>query len=303
MKAMILAAGLGTRLRPLTQKIPKALIPVGNRPLIDRDILYLKDFGVNEIVVNAHHHSRQVAGHIQGETDFGIPIRLRVEPEILGTGGGIKNVRDFWNKDPFIVMNVDILTNIGLEEALETHRNSGNLATLILHDDPCFNKISIDRNLRILDIPPGYPPGKTGRFAFTGIHIMDPEILEHIPEEEFSDIVDCYRRLIGSGAPLGAHISRGHDWRDVGTVESYVLANREALGSHSFLVAPGCRKHPSVRLRDWAVIGPRTTLEEDVEIRRSILWDRVRVKKGRRVMDSVVTSSMVVEHDLTETLF
>jgi len=94
---MILAAGLGTRLRPLSLKKPKALVPVGNRPVIDMVINYLKGNNANEIIINAHHHHRQIVKHVDGGTPYGINIQVRVEPEILGTGGGIKNTEDFWD--------------------------------------------------------------------------------------------------------------------------------------------------------------------------------------------------------------
>ena len=152
MKAMILAAGLGTRLRPLTLNTPKALMPVGNVPIIDRIIEYLKTYGISELVVNAHHHYEQIAEHLNSGRHFGINIDVRVEPNILGTGGGIKNTEDFWDKAPFIVINGDVLTNINLRNAYKAHERSGSLATLILHDQPPFNQLKIDDKKNITHI-------------------------------------------------------------------------------------------------------------------------------------------------------
>jgi len=299
MKAMILAAGLGTRLRPLTSKRPKALLPVANRPLIERTIEYLKAHGISEIVVNAHHCHRQIVEHLTNDSDFGIGIDVRVEPEILGTGGGIKNTADFWDSEPFIVINGDILTDIDLSEPYEIHQRKRALATLILHDYGPFNKIRVDSALDIRDIPHETALDKPRRLAFTGVHVINPALLKYIPNGVFSDIIDCYRGLIKSGSPPHAHVIKGHYWRDIGTVGSYFLTNREyAMEENSFLVAPNCRIDPSVTLAEWAVIGENGDLEEGVEIKRSILWEKVRVKKGVKVIDSIVTSSKEVKVDL-----
>ena len=300
MKAMILAAGLGTRLRPLSLIRPKALVPVGNRPVIDRVIDCLRRHTTSEIVVNAHHHHRQIVEHLNSGRPFGIDIQVRVEPEIRGTGGGIKNTADFWDTDPFIVINSDILTNINIAEAYEGHRRNGCLVTLILHDQPPFNQIQIDNRMNILDIAEDNHPA---RLAFTGIHIISPELLNYIPEGVFSNIIDCYRTLIQKGKPVKAHVSEGHQWRDIGTVESYVLANKEALQGKPFLLAPDARIHSTARLKDWAIIGGKTCLEQGVEITRSILWEKVTTKKGIRVIESIVTSSREVTQDLINRVY
>ena len=135
MKAMILAAGLGTRLRPLTDIRPKALMPVVNRPVIARNIDYLKIHGVNSMVVNAHHHYRQILDYLDIERPFDVDIEVRVEPDILGTGGGLRNCSDLLQRGTFILINSDIMTDIGLEKVLEHHKKNGSMVTLILQPD------------------------------------------------------------------------------------------------------------------------------------------------------------------------
>ncbi|MCJ7685564.1 MAG: sugar phosphate nucleotidyltransferase, partial [Desulfobacteraceae bacterium] len=282
MKAMILAAGLGTRLRPLTFTRPKALMPVGNRPMIDRLIEYLKKYNTDELIVNAHHHKEQLVAHLDGGRPFGLNIQVKVEPKILGTGGGIKNTEGFWDDEPFVVIPGDVLTDIDLARAYEAHQRAGNLVSLILHDCEPFNQNLINEHLDIMDIAPKACPG---RLAFTGIHIIEPEILSYIPKNRFYNIIDCYQKLIREGRPIRAHVSKAHYWRDVGTIESYLFANKEVLKEAHFLSGPDCRIHDSVRLKEWAVIGKDTNLEEGVEILRSVLWEGVRVKKGLRVID------------------
>jgi mannose-1-phosphate guanylyltransferase len=296
MKAMILAAGLGTRLRPLTWNRPKALIPVGNIPIINRVITYLKKFGVRDIVVNAHHHADQMREYLQSPRDDGVRLELRIEREILGTGGGIKNTADFWDDAPFLVINSDILTDIDLEKAYESHMQNRSLATLILHDEPRYSQIQIDDRLNLLDIGEKKQPG---RLAFTGIQIISPGLLSYIPDGVFSSIIHCYRKLIHSGKKVRGFVSNGHYWLDMGTVETYVRANRDAMGDQSLLLGPECKIHPGARFKDWVTIGASAVIEDNVEITRSILWENVRVKAGARITDSIVTASKEVHSDLT----
>ena len=293
MKAMILAAGLGTRLRPLTDKKPKALVPVVNQPIIARVIDYLKSYGVTQIVVNAYHHYQQLLDYLEGES-FGVDIDVRLESEILGTGGGIKNTSDFWDDEPFIVINSDILTNIDLSRAYEHHLKKGALATLILHDYEPFNQVQTDSNHLITEF---FQDNAPGRLAFTGIHIMDPGIFSQFPEDAFFSIIACYRQLIQSGRKIRAFISEDHYWHDIGSVEGYVQANK-ALMDYTFSVGTGCRIDPSTKMEEWVVVGNEGRIEHDVEIRRSILWEAVTIRAGVKVVDSIVTSSQDIKQDL-----
>jgi mannose-1-phosphate guanylyltransferase len=294
---MILAAGLGTRLRPLTLRRPKTLVPVGNIAVIDRIISYLKVHGVTDLVINAHHYPEQLLRHVRDNRAFGVRIETRVEPEILGTGGGIRNTMDFWDRDPFIVINGDILTDIDLHLACEAHRRNQALATLVLHERAPFNQVEIDRRMNILEIGEENAPG---RLAFTGIHIIEPELLNFIPAGIYSNIIDCYRRLIRSGRSIKAYISENHYWRDIGTIDSYVQANRESLGKGAFLAGSGSRIDPSAHLFDWAVIGDGTVIQKGAEIRRSILWENVKVGPGLKVSRSIVTAGREVTEDVVD---
>lgn len=295
MKAMILAAGLGMRLRPLTDRRPKVLAPVANVPIISRTIQYLKAHGVTEIVVNAHHHRRQLLDTLDGGRPYGIPINVLVEPRILGTGGGIKNTSGFWDTKPFVVINGDILTDIDLGAAYDAHLDAGGLATLVLHDRKEFSKVMLEGQARISDISRQVIPG---RLAFTGIHVIDPRLLPLLPGAGKFDIIDCYRDLLRSGGSLGAYVATGRYWRDIGSVPSYLLANREALGELRSRVPGSARIHASSRIVDWAVVGERCVVEADALIERSVLWEDVVVRRGVCVIDSVVTACREVTSDL-----
>lgn len=295
MKGMILAAGFGMRLEPLTSYLPKPLVPVGNRAVIDRTIHYLKANNIQKIVVNAHHHAEKLKAHLDREDPYSLKVQVRVEPEILGTGGGIRNTLDFWDDNPFVVINGDILTDIDLTRAYEAHVASGSRVTLILHDHAPFNQVRVDKAMNIREISVGPGPGK---LAFTGIHIIDPAVLCRIPGGVFFDILECYHSLINEGGRIKGYLSAGHYWRDMGSFNHYLLANREAAGPERFLVGTGCRVSSTAELRDWAVIGDGSVLGERAEVARSVLWRGVRVHPGVRVVDSVVTSQKEVRKDV-----
>ena len=296
MKAMILAAGMGKRLRPLTTVYPKVLVPVVNKPVVDRAVEFLKIHGVQEIIINAHHHYQKIIDYLKKGNPFGMRTEVRIEKEILGTGGGIRNTQDFWDKDPFIVINGDILTDIDLGKAYEFHLNRDNLITMVLHDFPVHNKIGVDNEMNILSIGPG--TSLKGTFAFTGIHIMNPEILDYIPENKRYSIIECYRRLIDLRKPIRGYLATGHRWIDIGTKADYLRSNFNLLPPERISIAPECHVDPDATLKDWAVIGKRSSIERGALVKRSVLWNDVTVRQGIKVVDSVVTSGVIVEKDL-----
>lgn len=299
MKAMILAAGFGTRLRPLTETKPKALMPVANKPILGRNIEFLISHGITEIIVNAHHHHEQVVAYLKEKSSFGLNIEVKVEQEVLGTGGGIKNTEDFWDKEPFLVINSDILTDINLAAVYQVHQTSGALVTLVLHDCEPYNQVQVDEQWNITDIAEVNMPG---RYAFTGIHVIHPEVLSHIPQGIFSDIIECYRELIRQRKSVRACLVTGHYWRDIGSIQTYLAANRELAGN-SFVIGPGCTMDSSVKLMDWGVVGENSHIGKNVEVQRSVLWDGVTVKEGVKVVDAVVTSGRIVDRDLHGEVF
>lgn len=292
---MILAAGFGTRLRPLTDLKPKALVPVINKPIIGHTVDYLKSYGVTDIAVNTHHHYEQVREYLDGGRPFDIEINVLIESEILGTGGGIYNSKSFWDNDPFIVLNSDILTDIRLDQVYESHQKSGCIATLVLHDCEQFNQISVDKNGHITSFR---SEKDIQRLAFTGIHVIQPELLSHIPASGPSDIIDCYTGLINSGIPVNSFISKDHYWRDIGTIDSYIQANRDLLKYNRFPAGTNINMDPTAKLEDWAILGNNVTLEENTVIKSSILWDNVTIRKGVTITESIVTSNRKVEKDL-----
>ncbi len=296
MKAMILAAGMGERLRPLTNIYPKVLLPVVNVPMIDRIIELLKIHGVREIIINAHHHYQKIVDYLKEDNPFGIRMEIRIEKDILGTGGGIKNTQDFWDKDPFIVINGDILADIDLGKVYKFHLKRNNLVTMVLHDFPKYNKVRIDREMNILSIGPGTNLKDT--LAFTGIHVINPEVLDFIPENKRYDVINCYRKLIVLKKPIRGYLATGHRWIDIGTRADYLRSNFNFLPPGNIAIANECHIDSSAVLKDWAVIGKGSSIERGALVKRSVLWNDVIVKEGINVVDSVVTSGVIVEKDL-----
>ncbi len=240
---MILAAGFGTRLLPFTENLPKPLFPYAGRPLLDIIISSLQDAGCKAIIINTHHLHEKIDDFIAGQ-NYTIPVQTRYEPMILGTGGGIKNAADFWDDQPFMVINSDIVTNIDLRKVYDFHLNHTHPVTLVLHDDPEFNTVIADKDnfirgfhiQEIKDLSDSQFP-VSQKLAFTGIQVVDPQVLDLIPEHVFSSSIDAYRKLISQGKKIKAFVSsEQYDWKDVGDLERYRNAVIEKMAAKAFKI-------------------------------------------------------------------
>jgi len=236
MKALILAAGLGTRLLPFTNHTPKPLFPISGKPLIDKTIRDLIRAGCTEIIINTHHLHHQIDEFLRKEK-YAVPVTTRYEPEILGTGGAIKNTSDFWDENPILVINSDILTDIDLKKVYEYHLGHDCPATLVLHDFPMFNQVSVTGEGLItgFDSSDESPDSKaTGKLAFTGIQVIDSGLLSLIPDHSFYSVIDLYKNLIALNRKVKALIVTDHYWRDIGTPEAYHDAVYERSAPEAF---------------------------------------------------------------------
>jgi mannose-1-phosphate guanylyltransferase len=292
MRAMILAAGLGTRLEPLTNIRPKPLFPVLNRPLLGITIEQLQGMGATGIIVNAHHLAGQVEQFIGGER-WGVEIEVRVEPEILGTGGGIKNCADFFRDVPlFAVINADIYHTFDLRPAIHYHTAAENLATLVLCDDPRFNQVGIDEQGRIVsirgrEIKKSRLPVRV--LTFTGIHFISPRLLDPMPSAEYFDIMGFYIALASRGeAVRGYHVQGGY-WRDIGRVEDYWTLHRDLIAEGSNpIIHPEARIEEGVRMEGICCVGEGTHVRGGAFIRDSIIWNQVAIEQGSMVEGCIV---------------
>lgn len=308
---MILAAGEGTRLRPLTFHYPKPLLPLLNRPLLEWILNYLGRFGVERVVLNTHHLAEAFETSLSGIDRGNLQeVSLRFEPHLLNTGGGLVQVRDFFRSDPFLVISGDILTDIDLFPALKYHRRHGGPVTLILHDYPEFNQIEVDPHGRIRKFRKGDGRG----LDFANIHILDRSVFSLLPPSGVFDIITAYQEIIDQGIPIQGYISRNHYWRNIGTPDSYWKAHEECLfgngpayvssALHPMTQARGALVHPTARLaadvlmEGWACIGKDCRIGSGCLIRRSILFEEVETDGEITISQSIVGKGVHVSRSL-----
>ena len=228
MNALILAAGLGTRLLPHTQIIPKPLFTINLRPLLDLTIEKLIHYGCKKIFINTHHCHEQIKAFVRQHRYASI-IQTIYEPQILDTGGAIANLRPFMGQKPFFVINADIVSDIDLKRVYEFHLASNAIATLVLHDYPEFNKIQTNENGFIENF---MAPKKKG-LAFTGIQVLSPDIYEHMPDKKTFSSIDIYKTLCVE-KKVKAYIADPIFWKDIGTIPSYQETSRQCLCANIF---------------------------------------------------------------------
>lgn len=287
---MILAAGYGTRLWPLTIDRAKPAIPFMNRPLVGYVAEYLAGYGFDEVVVNLHHRPESVREALGDGSKFGVRLHYVEEPEILGTGGAIDNARSLLEGDAFVVVNGKLATDIDLSAALETHRREKALATLVLRPNPERERYSVV-NVKdgLVAGFGGYPAsdnaGESAPLMFTGIQVFDPRVFDFIPRGEggrpiFSHTVtDVYLPAIKSGERVAAHVAGGY-WYELSTVRRYLDTN-VALSKMSEGVGDVVKDETAV-------------VEEGASVSESVLWEGARVETGARVRRSVLGAGVRV---------
>lgn len=308
MRAMILAAGLGTRLRPLTWIRPKVLVPVMGMPLLYYWVWRLCESGFEAVVVNAFHLSDRLVKAVQ-EVDWPIPVEVRVESRLLGTGGGIRNVLDFFDDEPFVVVNGDILCNVDFTSLYAQHLESNSSVSLLLHDFPAFNNVAVDDRF-ILGF--GDKARKLDRersdvklLAFTGIHVLTPQVLTGLEPGHPHEIIPVYRDLIHSGDPPSILFERSLRWREIGSVEAYRLLHSELVelpenafppltSGQSICVHPTAEISPDADLRGMVVIGRNARIMDRAVLENVILWDDVEVRPKCRLRNCIVTDGVTV---------
>jgi NDP-sugar pyrophosphorylase family protein len=250
MKAMILAAGLGTRLRPLTDDRPKALVTMAGRTLLEIALLRLRSFGVSEVVVNAHHYAEMIVDYLKANA-FGMRVEVSRENELLDTGGGLKHAAFFWDSsvsidEPFILHNVDVISDIDLASMVEFHKQRRVLATLAVQDRESSRLLLFDkqgqlcgrRTVKAAEIQNQLtrPAAGSQALAFGGIHVLSTEIFAKMTEQGAFSIIDAYLRLAAQGERIVAFRADDCYWRDLGRPESIQQAEDD-LRDGKFAVA------------------------------------------------------------------
>jgi mannose-1-phosphate guanylyltransferase len=301
MKAMILAAGLGTRLLPYTLSRPKPLFPILNKPLLLLTISRIRNSGFSEIIVNAHHLRQQIKGALQYEEN----CILQEEEKILGTGGGLRMALSHFNHEPVLVANGDIYHTVDYQEVYRNHCASKADVTLVLHDYPRFNDVSVDEALFIkgFNISDQGQRNLRKKLAFTGIHVINPEVLRTIPQDAPYCIIECYKKLLEQGGTIRAYLATDHFWTDMGTPEDYlelhadILAQNipvyeelgEELAESPFVGRQNASIAKDVKFQDWACIGKKATIGAGATLQRTVIWDGAVVPAGSAIRDTIVT--------------
>ena|SRR5258708_665855 len=297
MRAMILSAGYGTRLWPLTEDRTKPALPILGKPLVGYVAEYLAGFGCREVVVNLHHRPNSVRNALGDGSQFGVSLSYIDEPVILGTSGALDNARQFLEQETFVVINGKIITDIDLNAALETHRRTEALATLVLLPNVARARFSTVKTAGGLVKRFGGMPSQPGLrksglqsesgieieppLMFTGIQILEPRIFDYIPRGVFShSTADVYPQAIARGERIAAHVSesRAEHWYELSTIERYLEV------SLTLLVDKG---------RD-SYVGKRSTIAPEAKVSNSILWDDVSVQAGASVNRAILADGVYI---------
>jgi len=242
MKAMILAAGLGTRLRPLTDDRPKALVEIGGRTLLEITLSRLRRFGVRQVIINVHHFADMLVDYLKAHNDFEMQIQVSREDLLLDTGGGLKKAAWFFLEDsnrdePFILHNVDVISTIDLERMVQFHNERNAMATLAVQARETSRYLLFDEQLRLggrLSSPNQQaefvrtsPQLQMQALAFSGIHVISPRLLSMMSEDGSFSILTSYLRLAEQGKQIIGFRADKYYWRDLGRPESVGLAEKD----------------------------------------------------------------------------
>ncbi len=252
---MILAAGLGTRLRPLTDDRPKALVTVAGRTLLEIVLLRLRAAGVREVIVNAHHYADMIVAYLDANHNFGMTIAVSREEQLLSTGGGLKKAAPFFldssssAREPFLLHNVDVISNLDLARMIRFHTERAALATLAVQQRATSRYLLFDEGgqlcgrrtanaeaarAEVEQDEPVRPAQQAHALAFSGVHVISPRIFAKMEEQGAFSIVDAYLRLAAQGEKIVPFRADDCYWRDLGRPESVAQAERDlAEGKYS----------------------------------------------------------------------
>ncbi len=327
---MILAAGYGTRLRPLTDALPKPLVPVANRPLLWYIIMGLRAAGIHEIIINLHYRGDQIREWLGRGEALGVEVTYSEERELLGSAGGVRRVQDFFGNEPALIIHGDLLFDVDLDAVIRYHRSRRAHATVVLH--PAHHRfnygtIKVNAQGEIAQFVHQRAPWISGPLmetVFTGVQILDPDVLETIPAEQVSVLAtDLYPRLLTTSSRFYGYLMQGY-WSDIGTPARYWEANLDVVSGKVVpagvtLEHEGGRPetpwgqhlewedfHHPVSLGDaisvgaQCGIGPRAVVGDGCEVAdgahivESVLWPRVRVGPRATIERTIVMSGVAI---------
>ena len=301
-QAFVLGAGLGTRLRPLTDDLPKPLVPIFQKRLITFAFDHLIDIGIKKFFVNTHHRPERFAEIFARSTYRERRIDFRHEPVLLETAGGIANIADSLGNEPFLVYNGDILTDLPIAPLIAEHFRAGNIVTLALRSGAGPKHIAFQsRSGRIIDIRNQLGTGAPEEFVFTGIYVVDPKFLRWLEPGVKRSVIPAFLELIRRGKKLGGVVIDDGHWWDVGNREAYLQLHRDlrALPFPSYpLDDPEWRLSihqtamvdPTAQVRGCAVVGPNCRVGAQALLEDTILWPGAQIASRSELFGCIVRS-------------
>lgn len=328
-KAMIMAAGVGSRLDPLTQKIPKPMIPIANRPIMELLLEHLHNFGITHVIANTHHLAESIHEKFDNY-NMGIDLNYIHEDKLSGTAGGVKKCEYFFaNEKTFVVISGDALTDVNIKELVNKHKETGAIATMALKKIPKsevnhFGVVVIDANEKIIGFQekPTIEEAKSN-LVNTGIYVFETEIFKYIPENTFFDFAkNVFPVLMANNEPLYAHIIEEY-WSDIGTFNQYKQASFDILNNkvnihdpcsdpslnfytekciqqaklNKILVGKNSIVDASVKFKGDCIIGSNCIIQENVEIIDSIIWDNVTIEKGSKLDNCIISNNVKIGYN------
>ncbi len=298
-QAFVLGAGLGTRLRPLTDDLPKPLIPIFQKPLITFALDHLIESGVERFIINTHRLPESFE-HVFPENSYaGHSVTLVNEPVLLDTGGGIKNVQSLLGTKPFIVYSGDILTDVDLEPLIEEHFRAQNNVTLGLRRNTGLGAGVAARNGRIVAISNGSNP--TDNFDYANISVWNPEIFRRIPSNQKVSFIPIVTKWIGQNGRIGGVVLEDGKWFNIGSRTEYLEVHR-AISKESwkphYVKTPGWSEpiaasayvDPSAQVRGYSVVGADCRVGKDAILEDTILWPGAQIASRSKLRGCIVRS-------------
>ncbi len=301
MKGFVLAAGFGTRLAPLTQTVPKPLFPVGHLPLIGYALRLLAHHGITDVIVNLHHLGKQLRDAVGDGSAYGVSVTYSEEPEILGTGGGLKKMHHALD-DTFVVVNSDTILDVDLTAVLEAHRRRKALATMILRRDPdqgSYGQIEIDGDGKVRRILGHMSPSdeknakeveaRITPYMFTGVHVLEPGLLEYLPEGVETCIMRYgYMKAMNNDELIQGVVTNDY-WVDAGTPKRYFDANVDVLTGKARVRYAG-NLPPEREPRIW--VAPTAEVAATAKLQAPVMiGDGVRIGDGAQVGPNTVLAA------------
>jgi len=308
-QAFVLGAGLGTRLRPLTDDLPKPLIPIFQKPLITFALDHLCGLGVESFVINTHHLATAFEKLFGGGTYAGHPLRLVHEPVLLGTGGGIKNVEALLRPEPFIVYSGDLLTDFALEPLLEEHFRKGNDVTLALRQTGLAAGVALQGG-RVVDIENRY--GHAGEHDFANVSIWNAEIFQRIPPAQNLSFIPILAEWIGRGGKIGGVVLDDGKWFNIGARAEYLEVHRiikEERWKPAYVTSAGWPVRiaadavidPSARVAGFCSVGAGCRVDAEAILENTILWPGAQIASRSHLRNCIVRSHRKAEGKQSDT--